>query len=97
LSGAAFVALTGIGLLLLPDAEHTSTGRNACVIAKSALFVVSVSLFCFTSWRLWPARTLASVEEIPKFQQTFRRIGVTMLVLVGLSMALGVLSSHFGK
>ena|ERR1022692_4476099 len=94
LSGAAFIALTGIGLLLLPGAEHTSTGRNACVIAKTVFFVIAVGLFCFTSWRLWPARTLASVEEIPKFQQSFRRIAVTLLVLMGLSMVLGVLSSH---
>src|SRR5437773_1146677 len=74
LSGAAFVVLTGIGLLLLPGAEHASTGRNACVIAKTALFVIAVSLFCFTSWKLWPARTLATVEEIPEFQRDFRRI-----------------------
>ena len=94
LSGAAFVALTGIGLLLLPGAEHASTGRNACVIAKTGLFVVAISLFCFASWRLWPARTLASIEEIPKFQRSFRRIAVTLLVLVGMSMVLGVLSSQ---
>jgi hypothetical protein len=94
LSGAAFVALTGIGLLLLPGDKDASTGRKACVIAKTALFVVAVCLFCFVSWRLWPARTLASLEEIPKFQQSFRRIAVTLLLLIGLSMALGVLSSQ---
>jgi len=94
LSGAAFVALTVTGLLLLPGAEHPSAGRNACVIAKTVLFVIAVSLFCFTSWRLWPARTLASVREIPKFQQSFRNIAVMLLLLVGASMALGVLSSH---
>jgi putative copper export protein len=94
LGGAAFIALTGIGLLLLPRANHTSTGSDICVIVKTALFVIAVGLFCFTSWRLWPARTLASVEEMPKFQQRFRRIAVTLLVLVGVSMLLGVLSSH---
>jgi hypothetical protein len=94
LSGMAFVALTGIGLLLLPGDKHSSAGQNACTIAKTALFVIAACLFCFTSWRLWPARTLASAEEIPKFQQTFRRIAVTLLLLVGLSMALGVLSLH---
>ena len=94
LSVAAFVALTGIGLLLMPSAEQTSTLLNACFVAKSVLFVITVSLFCFTSWRLWPARTLASAEEIPKFQQTFRRIAVALLVLVGLNIVLGVLSSH---
>ena len=94
LSGVAFIALTGVGLLLLPGTEHTSTGRNACVIAKTVLFVIAVSLFCFTSWVLWPARTLASAEEMPKFQKSFRRIAVTLLVLVGVSMVLGILSSH---
>src|SRR6185295_15875145 len=47
LGGAAFIALTGVGLLFLPGAEHTSTGRNACVIAKSFLFIIAISLFCF--------------------------------------------------
>jgi len=94
LSGAAFIALTGIGLLLLPGPADTSHGKKACVIAKTALFAMAVSLFCFTSWRLWPARTLASAEEIPKFQRSFRCIAVALLVLVALSMVLGVLSSH---
>lgn len=94
LSGAGFIALTGIGLLLLPGSDHPSTGRNYCVIAKAALFVIVVSLFCFASWRLWPARILASDEEVPKFQRSFRRIAVTLIMLVGASMVLGVLSSH---
>ena len=87
---AAFVALTGIGLLLMPSAEQTSTLLNACFVAKSVLFVITVSLFCFTSWRLWPARTLASAEEIPKFQQTFRRIAVALL---GRNQPLGILAA----
>src|SRR6266576_4655528 len=90
LGGAALIALTGIGLLLFPGSEDTSNGKKACVIAKTALFAIAVSLFCFTSWRLWPARTLASVEEIPKFQQSFRGIAVTLLILVAVSMVLGV-------
>jgi putative copper export protein len=94
LSGVTFIALTGIGLLLVPGDEPSSRGRIACLFAKTALFAIAVSIFCFASWRLWPARTLASVEELPKFQQTFRRIAVALLVLVGLCMALGVLSSH---
>src|SRR5712664_2783567 len=59
LGGAAFVAVSGAGLLLLRGAEHASTGRNACAIAKAVLFAIAVSLFCFTSWVLWPARILA--------------------------------------
>jgi len=94
LGGAAFIALTGVGLLVLRGPEYVSGGRNACVIGKTVLFLIAVGLFCFTSWRLWPARVMASAEEVPGFQRTFRLVAVTLLVLVGACMALGVLSSH---
>jgi putative copper export protein len=94
LGGAAFIAFTGVCLLLLPSRENTSPAFYACVIAKAALFIVAVGLFCFTSWVLWPARTLASTEENPKFHKTFRVIAITLIILLGISMVVGVVSSH---
>jgi putative copper export protein len=94
LGGAAFIALTGVGLLLLPAAGETSTAWYACIAAKVVLFVLAVGLFCFASWKLWPDRVFASPVEIPKYQRRFRIIAFTLLILVGVSTALGVLSSH---
>ena len=94
LGGAAFIALTGLGLLGLRGPEVAADGRNACVIGKAVLFVVAVSVFCFASWRLWPARVMASAEEIPRFQRAFRRVAMALILLVGLSMVLGVVGSH---
>jgi hypothetical protein len=94
LGGAAFIAITGVGLLLWPTTAEASHGKWVCVVAKTILFVVAVSVFCFASWVLWPARTLASAEEIPKFQQKFKIIAVALLGLVAASMVLGVVGSH---
>jgi len=94
LGGATFIALTGVSLLLLPCKEQTSTAFHACVYAKAVLFVIAVGLFCFTSWVLWPARILSSAQEIPKFQRRFRSVAITLLILIGMSMAIGIVSSH---
>jgi putative copper export protein len=94
LGGAAFIGLTGVGLLLSLPTGPLSRGKWVCLLIKVILFVAAVSLFCFTSWVLWPGRTLSSTEEIPKFQRKFRNIAVALLALVGASMALGVLGSH---
>jgi len=94
LGGAAFIGLTGLGLVLCAPVKQTSSAQWAILITKITLFAAAISLFCFTSRVLWPARTLASSEEIPGFQQKFRVIAVMLLVLVGLSAALGVVSSH---
>ena len=94
LGGAAFIALTGIGLLLLPSQETRPALFYPCVYAKAVLFVIAVGLFCYTSWVLWPARVMASEKEIPKFHRTFRLVAITVLLLVGASMAIGVVSSH---
>ena len=85
---------TGIGLLLLPSQEPLPAQFYLCVYAKTALFVIAVGLFCYTSWVLWPARVMASEKEIPGFHRTFRLIAITLLLLVGLSMTIGVVSSH---
>ena len=94
LGGAAFIGLTGVGLLLYLPTGPLPPGKWVCLLIKVILYVGAVSLFCFTSWVLWPARTLSSTEEIPEFQRKFRIIAVTLLALVGVSMMLGVLCSH---
>jgi putative copper export protein len=94
LAGCGAIALTGLVLLLLPVEQEPSTTWRVFVATKTVLFIVAIVLFCFTSWVLWPARVLASAEEIPKFQHRFRMIAVALVTLVGLSIVLGVVGSH---
>jgi len=94
LGGAFFIALTGVGLLLLASPEQLSPAFYTCVYAKAFLFVIAVGLFCYTSWVLWPARVMAAKEEVPRFHRMFRVIAITLLILIGMSMAIGVVGSH---
>jgi hypothetical protein len=94
LGGATFIAITGLGLWLCSGKEEWSAGRSVLLLVKTILFVAAVGLFCFTSWKLWPARTLAAADEIPKFQRKFRMVAVVLLALVGASMVLGVVGTH---
>src|SRR5215813_5787626 len=93
LGGAAFIALTGLALLGRPTTGPLSSGKWICLIVKIILFLATVSLFCYASWVLWPARVMGSTEDIPRFQRRFRVIGITLLVLVGTSMVIGVVSA----
>jgi putative copper export protein len=92
LSGMGFIAVTGL-ILFLFDYKSHSRLYTIIIGTKSVLFVLAVGLFCFVSWKLWPARCLASANEIPKFQQRFRLIGVILLILAATMMILGLLSS----
>jgi hypothetical protein len=89
LGGCILITLTGV-LPLLLEAERRSTGGWWCLIAKTVLFALAVGLFCFTSWKLWPARVLASVDERPQFQRKFRLVSVILLTLVGSCLLLAV-------
>jgi uncharacterized membrane protein len=94
LGGCIIIAVTGLGLLGLPSLNQKSAIRLGCMVAKTVLFVIAVSFFCHVSWKLWPARVLASDDEIPRYQRRFRYVAITLLALVALCMALGILGAH---
>ena len=94
LGGAAFILVTGLSLMLYPVDGALSHWKLGLRITKAILFVVAVGLFCFTSWVLWPARVMATAQELPKFHQRFRIIALALLVLIGGSLAIGAISSH---
>jgi hypothetical protein len=81
LSGAAIAALEWRGSLF-----------TVLVALKVALLVPILLVFGYASWRLWPARLLASREEIPTYQRAFRRVGLGLIALVGAECVLGVLA-----
>ena len=59
---------------------------------KAGLLLAASALFAYTSWRLWPARVLATADEIPEFQRAFRRVALAMIGLAAAALALGVLA-----
>jgi putative copper export protein len=95
LGGCLLIGLTGAALMFFPSEQHRSTAWQICIAVKTILLLAAMGIFCFASWKLWPARILCSPEEIPKFQRQFRIVAVTLLVLVGMAMVLGVVGSHF--
>ncbi len=91
---AAFGVVGGTGLALAAVRWTPATGAVwvGLIGAKVVLFLAALGLFVHVSWRLWPARLFAAPAEVPGFQRAFRRAGFAMIVIVGLSLALGVLS-----
>lgn len=89
-AGYALLVSSGAALAwLLPQ-----PGRGMLLIAKAILLLASVSIFCYTSWRLWPRRTFAAESEIAAIQASFTRLGVAQLVIITLASVLGVVLGH---
>jgi uncharacterized membrane protein len=92
LAGLGLIAVSGAGLMVLRWPEPLSVRWLTLLGIKAALFVMAVVLFWYVSWRLWPARVLATQPEIPRFQALFQRVASTMILIAAVSMALGVLA-----
>lgn len=89
--GACFlIAVSGIGLAIINWRSPVPSIWLVLVGLKFALFLVALAFFSYTSWQLWPARVFAATEDIPTFQRKFRLIGWSLIVLVGVNIALGV-------
>jgi uncharacterized membrane protein len=92
----ASLAVTGTGLVTLFRPQSHSPLWMALVAGKVVALAAALSLFLYTSWRLWPARIFAAPEEIRSFQRTFRRVAITMITLASFSTACGVLLHTLG-
>jgi uncharacterized membrane protein len=90
LSAFALVLLSGLALVPLFVSHLSRTAWLTLIITKVVLFLVALCIFCYASWRLWPSRIFATPEELPVIQRRFRRVGIALIVLVGLDFALGV-------
>ena len=91
LAAFAFVALTGVGLIVVARPEPVTNTWLVIVAMKVALFAVAVAIFSYASWRLWPRRIFASPAEAPAIRRTFRAVGFALLIIAALSFALGIL------
>jgi uncharacterized membrane protein len=81
-------------IMLLSPHNYRPTTWNALMLIKAILLFLAILLFCFVSWKMWPARIMCAPEEISKFQKLFRIIAITLLFLIGTATVLGVVSSH---
>ncbi len=87
----ASMAATGGALMAL----HGPSPRPSWLLLmalKIGLFCAATVLFWYVSWRLWPARVFATVEEAPAFQKTFSRWARVMIAIASSAMVLGVLA-----
>ena len=94
LGGCLVIGGTGVALYFMSESQDANPVFQCCIVAKTVLFMVAVGLFSFASWVLWPARVLATPDEIPMYQKKFRILAIILLVLVGLNLILGIVSSH---
>lgn len=85
----AALVLSGAGLVAVADPEPV------VVVVKSALLGVSLALFWYVSWRLWPRRLFALPEELPSIRRRFRLVAYGLAASVGLNFAIGVLAAHW--
>jgi uncharacterized membrane protein len=92
LTAFAMVGASGIAMVLIEAQRQPSPLWSMLVGGKLVLYLIALAVFVYASWRLWPARILASSEEIPIIQHRFRRIGQIMLCLIGLSFVLGLVA-----
>ncbi len=92
LAALGVIGLTGAALVVYRRPQPLTGKWVALMAAKAVLFTAALGLFVHVSWRLWPARILATTEEIPRQQKTFTRVAAAMLLLAGLSMTLGILA-----
>lgn len=97
LGACGLLAVSGVGLTVAHLATTASAGAAwiALIWVKTGLFIATVALFCYVSWRMWPARVFAiGPEEVTRHQRRFRVVAVVLLGLVGTQIVLGVVAAH---
>jgi uncharacterized membrane protein len=90
-AGIVGIVASGVALAvaILPAAV---TGWSGIVAAKVGLLVISLALFIYVSWVLWPLRVFASADELPAVRRRFWWVGVVMIACNALNMGLGILA-----
>jgi uncharacterized membrane protein len=84
---AGIVSLAGAGFELL---RLRALALDAVLLAKLVLLLVTTALFAVLSWRMWPARVLATAPELAELRRSFARVGAAMVACNLLNVALGV-------
>jgi hypothetical protein len=85
----AFLGGSGVGLVVVTDADARDGWWWAVVGVKAVLLIVASVVFWYVSWRMWPRRLFALPSELPQRQREFRQVGGLLAVVAGIASALG--------
>ena len=89
---AGIVGIVASGVALAVAIGPGIAGWSGIVAAKVGLLVISLALFVYVSWVLWPLRVFASADELPAVRRRFWWVGVVMIGCNALNMGLGILA-----
>lgn len=89
----AALATTGLALLAL---DPPSDAGFALQMVKGIALIAATIVFVYVSWRMWPRRVFALPAERPAHRRALRRAAYSLLALVGLAFALGIVSARIG-
>jgi uncharacterized membrane protein len=92
LSAFSIVLVSGLALIPVSATRPLRGWWLALIVTKIVLFAAALGVFCYASWHLWPSRIFAAPDEVPRIQRRFRRVGIAILILIGLAFALGVVA-----
>lgn len=92
LSAFGIVLVSGLALIPVSATRPLRGWWLALLVTKMVLLAAALAVFCYASWYLWPSRIFAAPDEVPLIQRRFRRVGVALIILVGLAFALGVIA-----
>ena len=90
-AGIVGIVASGIALTL-QIAPRAGEAWGWIVGVKAGLLAVSLALFLYVSFVLWPLRVFASAVELPGVRRRFWWVGVVMIACNSLNMGLGILS-----
>lgn len=94
----AFLVPTWIAMAWIRAATEPALGPVwwTLVVLKSAVILVTVAVFVFLSWHVWPVRIFALVDELPAVRRQFYRLSVAILCGAAIALVLGVLEQSVG-
>ena len=90
-AGIVGIVASGVALAVAIG-PNAVAGWSGIVAAKVTLLAVSLALFVYVSWVLWPLRVFASADELPAVRRRFWWVGVVMIGCNALNMGLGILA-----
>jgi uncharacterized membrane protein len=93
--GFAFAVTLLSGLLLIaiePQQRSADELWRAMIGAKLGLWCLTLALFVYVSWKVYPARIFAVGEEIVAFRRRGTILRASMLSLVALNTIFGVIA-----
>ncbi len=91
--GALITAgITGVGLVLVRQRTDADSVWWALVCVKAALLLVTVALYAYVSYVMWPRRVFIAVADRPAVQRRFLRVAWLLIALLTSQLLLGALA-----